>query len=539
MRYSGLTHPSPASIPQSQPLNERQAPNDGGGYSYTVDSWQMLDRFLILGTEGGTYTVNQAAHTKRNYDSLKACLTADPARAIARIVGVSWRGLAIKQDAAIFALAVAASFAYPTTPLEWQHTALKNVNLVCRTASTFFQFLEELKAMRKLSGRAVRHTIASWYTSNNPERVAYQMVKYRQRNNWTHRDALRLGHVKAGDGNDALSWLFQWAVKGSLGESSVYEAVPALRILEGFEKLQKAETPALAASLISAYKLPRECVPTQLLDSPLVWEALLETMPLTALIRNLGNMSKCGLLVPGSDAAATVVKMLGDEKRLTASRIHPVSVLVARKVYESGKGVKGAGTWDAVPNIVAELDDAFYKTFVNVVPTGKRLCVGIDVSGSMTWEEGLPGGILPYEVAAAMAMVWVATEPLVEVMGFSDNFVSLGLHRKMSLNEAMSACTRSNFDHTDCALPMTWASSKEKDFDAFIVITDNDTNAGRIHPSVALNAYRKERVPGAKQIVLATTASNFTIADPQDPGALDIAGFSPDVPLVISSFLSS
>ena len=48
-------------------------------------------------------------------------------------------------------------------------------------------------------------------------------------------------------------------------------------------------------------------VPTELLTHAVVWEALLERMPLTAMIRNLGAMPKVGLIAPGSDAVRTVV----------------------------------------------------------------------------------------------------------------------------------------------------------------------------------------------------------------------------------------
>ncbi|MEZ4618895.1 MAG: hypothetical protein R2867_25735 [Caldilineaceae bacterium] len=32
-----------------------QVMNSAGGYAWAVDSWTRLDRFLVLGTEGGTY----------------------------------------------------------------------------------------------------------------------------------------------------------------------------------------------------------------------------------------------------------------------------------------------------------------------------------------------------------------------------------------------------------------------------------------------------------------------------------------------------
>ena len=47
--------------PQSEPLDERQVPNSAGGHSYPVDDMTRLRRFLILGSEGGSYYANDAS----------------------------------------------------------------------------------------------------------------------------------------------------------------------------------------------------------------------------------------------------------------------------------------------------------------------------------------------------------------------------------------------------------------------------------------------------------------------------------------------
>jgi hypothetical protein len=38
------------------------------------------------------------------------------------------------------------------------------------------------------------------------------------------------------------------------------------------------------------------------------------------------------------------------------------------------------------------------------------------------------------------------------------------------------------FDGTDCSLPMQWAMKEKVAADAFIVLTDNETYSGRMHP---------------------------------------------------------
>lgn len=510
-------------VPQAEPLDARQVKNDAGGYVYAVDSWTQLDRFLILGAAEGTYYASPSVHAKRSEVAVRACLALDGERTVRRVIDVSVKGLAVKQDHAIFALALAVTHGDPVA----KSLALDAVSTVCRTGSTFFQFLDELKALRTLTGRSIKRAVGNWYVREDQDWLAYQLVKYRSRNGWTHRDALRVGHPK----NE--SPLLRWAVKGEFEAGSV---VPS--VIEGFLRAQAAPDAESCAAVVREFRLPREAVPTEFLNSPEVWEALLERMPLTAMIRNLGNMSKVGLLTPQSDAARMVVAALADMGRLRHSRVHPMSVLAARRVYEVGHGVKGAGAWSPVPEVVSALDEAFYLAYGNIVPTGKRLLVALDVSGSMNFNRA-PGSLRASEIAAAMAMVWLATEDRVEVMGFADTFRDLGLHRRMSLTEALARTSCLTFGATDCSLPAQWAHGAGRDVDAFVVITDNETWFGKMHPSEALRRYRAARVPDARQIVLATAAMNGSIADPSDPLSLDISGFSSDVPQAVATFLGS
>jgi 60 kDa SS-A/Ro ribonucleoprotein len=91
---------------------------------------------------------------------------------------------------------------------------------------------------------------------------------------------------------------------------------------------------------------------------------------------------------------------------------------------------------------------------------------------------------------------------------------------------------------TDCALPMLYATAREMKVDAFIVFTDSETWAGTVQPAQALRAYREESGIAAKLIVVGMTSTRFTIADPNDAGMLDIAGFDANTPSVISDFIS-
>jgi 60 kDa SS-A/Ro ribonucleoprotein len=66
---------------------------------------------------------------------------------------------------------------------------------------------------------------------------------------------------------------------------------------------------------------------------------------------------------------------------------------------------------------------------------------------------------------------------------------------------------------------MLYASREGLSVDVFQVFTDNETWAGRVHPSKALKQYRRKTGIPAKLIVAGMTSTGFSIADPNDGGS--------------------
>ena len=102
---------------------------------------------------------------------------------------------------------------------------------------------------------------------------------------------------------------------------------------------------------------------------------------------------------------------------------------------------------------------------------------------------------------------------------------ALPITRSSTLSEAVRVTSDLPFGATDCALPMLDALEQGIEADAFIVLTDNETWAGDVHPSQALRRYRRKTGIPAKLVVAAMTATECSIADPEDAGMLDVVGF--------------
>ena len=137
--------------------------------------------------------------------------------AVAEIVRVSTEGRAPKNDPALYALALAAGVGDTAT----RQAALAALPQVARTGTHLFQFAGFVEGFRGW-GRSLRRAVGRWYTDKPVDALAYQAVKFRQRDGMTHRDLLRLAHParQIGAGNPSLAVsdeharLFEWIVRG-------------------------------------------------------------------------------------------------------------------------------------------------------------------------------------------------------------------------------------------------------------------------------------------------------------------------------------
>ncbi len=311
---------------------------------------------------------------------------------------------------------------------------------------------------------------------------------------------------------------------------------PKCPVIKAFEEAKTASAKR-TIELIQEYNLTREMINTQYLTDPKVWEALLIKMLPEAMMRNLGNMTKIGLLKQGSAATKHVVKVLSDAEKLQRARIHPLAVLNALKIYSSGHGLRGSGVWTPVTAISDALDDAFYMTFKNITPTNKDFLLACDVSGSMECGTIAGMALTPKEAVAAMVMVTHKVEPNCTVMAFADRFIPYDPSKKTRLDQIVKDMSRMPFGGTDCSLPAKWAEKNKLNFDGIVIYTDNETWMGNT-PKSTLGIYRKNVNAQCRQIVVGMTATGFTIADPKDRLSLDVVGFDTATPQLISEFVS-
>jgi len=540
--------------PQSRRADPRQVPNSAGGYTFQTSEVTALRRFLTMGTEGGTFNATEPKMTKAAAARVIRMAKANDYRLIEEIEDISIGGRAPRVNPAIFSLAAAASLG----DTHYRQAALDRLPLVCRTGShllTFAGYIEQFRGW----GRALTKAVGKWYTDKDADEVAYQVMKYKSRDDWSQRDLLRLSHFGRQPIPRSHVMLFNYILKGRRESMWLKGDMPQL--LHAYQQVwHPGTTNHQIARLIGDYngtpgtsKLTHEMLPSEALASPEVWDALIHTgIPLGTLVKRLGQISRLGLLTPMSETTRLVTARLTDAEGLAKARIHPVNQLVALRTYASGHGARSTDHWPVSQQVCDALDESFYLSYGAVPVTGKRRNVAVDISGSM----GHPAGGLPVscrELASAAALVTAATEPQHMITAFTHgsypsrwtriNGMNSGISEypispRMRLDDVMQVALGMQMGGTNCAVPMLEAAKHRIPVDVFEIHTDNETWYGDIHPHQALEDYRQKMGIDARLAVVAYTPTNFTIADPADWRTLDVSGFDQAVPRLLADFAS-
>lgn len=515
-------------------------PNSCGNSVYKVSDEQLLKRFLMLGSENGSYYIGSHELTIEHLDCLERLLGKDPDTVLETCK--SHLSKVYKKDYLLFVLArCCAAKQNPELRKESYKIALD----ACTIPTNLFMFVDMYeKIHKKLNGSTgwnslMKGFVASWYLEKDVMRLAYLITKYKNRNNWTHKDVIRLSHPKgfaeSFADHDAL---FAYITKDHDAFSGKVNDMELKAYIDDCETLKGSKDATQAVSLIEKHGFVREHVPTTLLNDVHVWNALLQKMPMVALLRNLNKLTSIGVFGLFHESLKNTISLLCNEDAIKKSKIHPLQALVALKTYSSGQGFKGSLTWKPDPLITAALNQTYKLAFNNVTPTKKRYLLALDVSGSMTGATvcGI-NTMTAAEVSTAMAMVIASTEPVCDVMGFSHEFKRLDVSAELPLETNMRQIYNMAFGATDISLPFEWAQQNNNAYDVFIVFTDSETNCNRIPPAQALKNYRARMGIDAKLIVVAMSANKFTVADPNDLGMMDIAGFDAETPGVIADFV--
>jgi 60 kDa SS-A/Ro ribonucleoprotein len=420
----------------------------GGFVWQITDKEQVIRYLIIGSEGGNFYQTPQQVSSQCASCVLRMTRTPDNFKwLIDTIRQVSMEGRAAKQESTLLALATAIVFARTPADKTEALNAVKDCVRILTHMYMLIGYIKifskaghpSLKAPQAAPGapapappvtgsgigRGIRRVFGEYFYSRTGIEIANLMTKYQNREGWNIKDVLTLIHIdskkmKDDGGRLAIEHVFKTKeefvpilaaapptadrVKQLLSAIKEIHTIaerplqpPVNPALAGLSNYQYAEELNRIVHLINTIGLCREQLPSQLFKYRKVWEALLQSkgangkgkgMPLTALIRNLGKLStaEIGIIAPAAmtPSVKDICDRITDAADIKRSRIHPYNVLVAMLTYQKGAGDKGSLVWSANPNVVAALDKAFKLAFQNITPTGKRIKIALDVSGSMS-----------------------------------------------------------------------------------------------------------------------------------------------------------
>jgi 60 kDa SS-A/Ro ribonucleoprotein len=475
------------------------------------DPWKQLKRFLILGSENGTYDVARQELTPACAPSLVTCLREDGTRAIEAIIEESRLARAPAVRPALFALALASSprFADAVT----NRAALDAMPSLARTGEQLFQFVHYASAFRGW-GRGLRAAVAGWYINRPVGELERLLLKYPSGYGWSHADLIRLAHPETSSlsRNTLFRWLAQKETAG-LSEHGLWQA-------DACERLKSTQDEAEAARLVRDFRLAPAMVPAQFEQSATVWGALVESMSYDSLLGSLAAMARAGLIPDGGVLSAEAARRIADPTRVGRSGLHPVAMLLAQTDCER---------CNTAAAVLEALKSAFRLAIRNVNATGRRLYVAVDDSEQM--HASVCSGtqeLTASRAAEAMAGIAEAVEAGATVMRFGNavQVMSAAAHRMV---ETSGNCAGSH----DVSTVFRDALNRDIAADAFIVYTSSPVRID----SHALEQYRERSGIAARLIAVAMSAAPGTIVAADDPLQLNIGGFDASVPEVIAAFL--
>ncbi|XP_029308986.1 RNA-binding protein RO60 isoform X1 [Cottoperca gobio] len=505
----------------------------GGGCPWEVSDKARLCRFLCYGSEGDLYTAREEGHvTMESAGTLLSMLQEGRgAEVVEEIKRFTQDGRAVGLGPSFFALALCSQH----SELKTRQAAFKALKEVCRDPAHLFSFIQNKKELKEgmkcgIWGRALRKAVSDWYNEQDAMNLAAAVTKCKQREGWSHQDLLRLSHTKPA--NEAIALICKYVTKGWKEVQLAYsdkenseEVVKVLSYLEVVEKVKHSCDETEVVNLIEEHKLEREQLLTDHLKSKPVWRALLKDMPLQSVLRILGKMTSNNILEPGSSETQDICDRIQSETALTKAKIHPFNILLSSENYKRGQGYQGKTKWEPDRSILKAMDSAFYKSFTNVEPVGKRFLVAVDVSTSLS--SIVPGTSVSTAVAAAaITMVFAKTEADTHVLAYSEGaLVPCSISADMTLAQATFELVKIPGGSTDCTLPITWATENGKAVDVFIILTNNPLWTFTASPVRSLKKHRQKSGANSKLVMCGLTSIGHAIADTEDRGLVSICGF--------------
>lgn len=364
-----------------------------------------------------------------------------------------------------------------------------NVVLIPSDLQDFMVILEGQG--RGQGGRAVKRQVAR-FLNNVSE---YWAIKYNGRGRgYSLGDIVKTVHPKPI--SDTQKAIFAYLVGKEYDKTQVPQ-------ISAYEALKKTTDVKEQIALIHEGKLPHEVVTGVVKPTKEIWNAILQQMPIFALLRNLNTLDRAGVL---DENREYITSVLNNPERLTKSKILPFRFVSA--FQEVSK-----------PWVKDVLRQSVELTFDNLPEIPGKTAVFLDVSGSMKGEYLQIGSVFAvalYKKTKGNGIFWTFDTRVYDPQpSMYDSILTQAERIKAG-------------GGTDTGAPVEKLRKDNIYVDNIIIITDEQQNTGSPFYK-ELEKYRRSINPNTKAFVIDIAPYRSAMIPPTDKNAHYIYGWSETV----------
>lgn len=525
------------------------------------DDFGKLRHFILFGSENNNlYVNNHVIHIDEltcldnllehcKYDDILDIVT----NYIKNITNESCSGQGIFnvkgiKNNLIYVLARCCCIKLDDDPLFWKKDfkvdCFKRVLDVCYNSNDLFLFIHLYEKLNfKLYGTTgwnyhIKQMVHDWYHLKSVKDLAFQITRYKSAYGWSHRDVLRLAHVKPSNDmiNSIFKYITQETVYNNHSEKAVFDYLIACNGILKEYNIDKV------IEYICTFNLTLEQIPKHLLDNHKVWVTLIPNMSTDVLLLNLNKISSLYIL----DDYPDMLKLILD--KIKHVQMNPLKLFVIIKKYKNDSRfiykMPPPLKWKPNPIIIQALYDAFYNSFSGLKSIDKKILVVLDTSPSMSWNNIVNDrgerelSISAADISCVMAMMLQHVGKHVNIVSFDISMKKLDISSRYQLDKNLEQVKNKEVDNIDSALPFVWAMNNNEKYDAVIIITDDDS-VRQINPSTALQVYRDEMNINTKLIMMKLTSELSRVSSENDDiYTLNMHGFNTHMYSIMNTFLN-
>ncbi|XP_076267705.1 RNA-binding protein Ro60-like [Rhynchophorus ferrugineus] len=427
-----------------------------------------------------------------------------------------------------------------------------------QTDEDFFDFIKYYTGLRTYSKlpSSVEKLVRKFYNTKTPEELARSFAKFNRLHKWTHKDLIKLSHVKPE--SPLKDKVIKYILKKQFDDTASEEDQKVLNIVKKAYELRSTKVDTKAINLLSELQLTIFQVLPKLRDNKQVWEAAIRNMTIQEILTCLEKLYKLNLLKPKANVSIYLTDLFTNSEKVKSSKIDPMEVFIFMKRLEKGgkpvdfyylnylekekkmpeEELKKLKTRYPArcAHLLSSLQKCFNIACNSLSSTNKRYMVTIEVTELAKNANCIGTKSLTFlEAAVAYALILLRTEKHVTIAVLrNDDIGIMDVEKNISFNDLLTKVKEQSSTYSSLAAPFEWAIREKKRFDVFISFFTNKFPVTYFkHQGVnvdlePLNTYRKSlNMPDAKLVMFNLNGpSLFATKQKEDVvNVLDITGF--------------